>query len=595
MNAVQAEIFFTLKNELEEAGHGERGQIIDRASEFLSMSKATVYRRLDKVGWDSGRKTRSDRGEICVDKELALKAAGMLRTATRATGKQTLPLTTVREILKENGLGIENEKGEIIMPHATTISRAMERYGCHPEQVKKGSPSQSMRSLHPNHVWQLDASVCVIFYLPKGKVEVMDEAKYYKNKPENLKKAERARVIRWAITDHYSSAIFCRYTLGAEDSVSAISVLIEAMCARNDDDIFHGAPLILYSDKGTAFTSRMMQSFLKRLGIQHITHEPGNPRATGQVEQAHNIIETQFEGRLRFMAIADLETLNARLNDWLIAWNANQVHSRHKRTRNQMWLTITAEQLRVPESVEALKALVASPAVDRQVPGSLILDYTIKGLEQKRYNLRHIPGIYIGQKIGISVNPYEAPALDVIITAPDGEESIYTIKPFDTDRAGFDLSAPVIGQEFKAPADTATDKAIKSMDKNAYNATSLEEAKKARAKNTPAYQDIDIMADVSASRKPTYFKKSGTDLAVDGREREEAPMSLVQSARILKPLVENAGLEWGAEKMQYLSENYKDGVKERELDSIVEFFLSQEMGEEREFLKVVGGGHEYSE
>ena len=53
----------------------------------------------------------------------------------------------------------------------------------------------ALQSLHPNHVWLIDASLCVLYYLQaEGKrsgLQVMDADKFYKNKPKALERIER--------------------------------------------------------------------------------------------------------------------------------------------------------------------------------------------------------------------------------------------------------------------------------------------------------------------------------------------------------------------------------------------------------------------
>ena len=75
----------------------------------------------------------------------------------------------------------------------------------------------------------------------------------------------------------------------------------------------HGVPFILYTDKGCANTSGLFKNLLERLDVTFIPHATGNSRAKGQVENGNNIVETQFEGRLRFIKIESLEQLKPSL------------------------------------------------------------------------------------------------------------------------------------------------------------------------------------------------------------------------------------------------------------------------------------------
>lgn len=585
MNTSHIEYFVSLKQLLESASRGERTSLVGNAASFLGCSTATIYRRLEKVGWDPRRKVRSDCGRLCVDEELARLAGGMIKTATRANGKKTLPLTTTTDILKGNGMTV---------PSTSTMARGMRRFGCHPEQVKAGSPSRSLRSLYPNHVHEMDASVCVLFYLPKGKVELMDEKVFNKNKPKHLEKADRARLIRWVMTDHYSGMIFGRYTEGNEDSMAAISVMIDAWCKRDtaEGDIFHGVPEILYTDKGSPFISTLTRSFLARLRVTPIDHARGNARATGQAENAHNIVETQHEGRLRMIDVQTLEKLNADLNAWRIKWNATAIHKRHKKTRNAVWMRIKQDQLRIPESADALRAIVAHPPMEKIVQKDMILRYTPKGYGPQTYSLFGIEGIIVKGKIGVALNPFEAPSVDVIVKSPEGEERIYTLQPIQRDEAGFDVSAPVIGEEFRAPKDTIIDKAIKQMDKDAYGVDTLEEAEKAKRKNKRAYAGIDAMADVRAVTIPDYIPRRGSGVALNTHERELPPMNHVDAAIRIKGMLAAVGIAWTGDHMATLKELYPDTVPVDAIDGIAEDFIAAETMEETfdQPLRLVSGG-----
>ncbi len=577
MHPSQAEYLCGLKQRLEATPYRGRGRLINEAAALLSVSRSVVYARLEKIGWESGRKTRSDCGRLCVNEDLAVLAGGILKAATRANGKRIMSIHTVTEILDKNGLGCvaDAETGEVAMPSPATLSRAMTAYGCHPDQLKRGSPAISLRSPHPNWCWQMDASVCVIFYLPRGRVRIMEEAVYNKNKPKNLEKAERARVIRWVITDHHSGMVFCRYALGAEDAASALAVLIEAMCRReNETDIFHGVPFVLYTDKGAPFIADLTKGFCARLRIKLIDHARGNARATGQVESGQRIVERQFESRLRFMTVDSLEELNRRADEWRVTFNACAIHSRHRKPRALLWTSITPEQLRVPQSGEALRALVASPAVERTVSGRLSITYAIKGWGQQTYNLHGIEGVNIGDKVSVSVNPYEAPAVDVAVRDMDGGERIYMLAPIKRDKAGFDVDAPVVGEDFARHRDTATDKAIKRMEREAFAAATPEEAEKARRAGRPAYAGVNIMADIEARRVPLFFPVRGGALDLDAPQRETQPLTIAEAGMRLKRRMATAGLPWEEKHMEHLIRSYPGGhVPVEDVEALAAAFI----------------------
>ncbi|MCF4623547.1 DDE-type integrase/transposase/recombinase, partial [Acinetobacter baumannii] len=293
---------------LQAAGHGQKGEIIATACKYLDVSRPQLYRDLETVGFKSERKQRSDKGKTVVPTEVAEMIGGMVHVATRANGKKTLPITTALDMLVADGKAPKVS--------AATVARVMKQNMCHPKQLATPSAHTQQKSLHPNHVWQVDASVCVLFYLPKGGMQVMDEKKFYKNKPANVKKIENDRVIRYVMTDHYSGSIYVEYVYGSESSENLIEIFLNAIQKRSAQEPMHGVPNILYTDKGCANTSGLFRNLLERLDVTFIPHATGNSQAKGQVENAQNIVETQFEGRLRFMQINNIQELNAQATAW---------------------------------------------------------------------------------------------------------------------------------------------------------------------------------------------------------------------------------------------------------------------------------------
>ncbi|MDE8731409.1 hypothetical protein PZH39_17215, partial [Desulfovibrio desulfuricans] len=98
--------------------------------------------------------------------------------------------------------------------------------------------------------------------------------------------------------------------------------------------------------------------FVDQLDIKPLQHAAGNARATGGVEVSQNIVETQFEGRLRFMAVPSVADLQAKADAWRAHYNATQILRRAGNTRNALWATITSEQLRTV-SREVMEAIAS--------------------------------------------------------------------------------------------------------------------------------------------------------------------------------------------------------------------------------------------
>lgn len=563
-------------NKLQNAGHGQKGKIVATACEHLNVSRPQLYRDLETVGFTSGRKQRSDKGKSVVSVDVAEKIGGMVHVATRANGKKTLPVTTALEILVADGKAPKVS--------AATIARVMKNNMCHPKQLATPTAHTQQKSLHPNHVWQVDASVCVLFYLPRTGLQVMDEKKFYKNKPANVKKIENDRVIRYVITDHFSGSIYVEYVYGSESAENLTEIFLNCIQKRTAQEPLHGVPLILYTDKGCANTSGLFKNLLERLDVTFIPHSTGNSRAKGQVENGNNIVETQFEGRLRFIKIESLEQLNATAAKWRMMWNETKTHSRTGRTRNAVWQTISTQQLRIAPPLELCKELLTTTAVERVVSGNLTISYAIKGYGSHDYDVRHIEGVYVKAKLKVVVNPYRAPCVDVLVINQHGEEIAYTCEPMQTDWVGFSVDATVIGETPAAMPQSKIDAKRKSILKNAYNADTLEQVDKAIAKKHTAYEgSLNAMADVESTEVPTYIQRAGEQITTPQQRRISAPVSIFEAASELRGLL---GELYTAETYKLLQKRYPDGeVPADDIRVIVNEIKNQN---KRPTLKVVG-------
>ena len=128
----------------------------------------------------------------------------------------------------------------------------------------------SLRSLHPNHVWQIDASRCVLFYLPRASkgdsgLRIMDHTDFYKNKPANVIKVINESLWRYVVTDHTSGWNYSTYVTGGENATNLVDVLIDAMHRREGEAMF-GVPLMVMLDPGSANTSAIFKTCARRCG-----------------------------------------------------------------------------------------------------------------------------------------------------------------------------------------------------------------------------------------------------------------------------------------------------------------------------------------
>jgi hypothetical protein len=543
--------------------HGEKSRLIEQAAQTFGLSPQNVYRRLRAAGWRSGRKLREDKADSRLSLDDARQIAGILDESTRrGNGKRLLGVADAMAIAQAN---------QMIAPAGVspaTALRVLRLNGLHPEQLKRPSPHMPLASLHPNHVWQFDVSVCVLFYLDDGTLGTIDEKKFYKNKPDNLARIEKKRVLRYLITDHYSGALYVEYFLAAgENQETLFNFLMNAFFKRgHEQDPFHGVPRRLVWDAGSANQSYLIRNLLDQLDVAHYAHTPGNPRAKGQVEVHHNIVERKFEGRLPMMRITSLAQLNHHAHIWMREFNANFKHSRHGNSRYGLWQTIRREHLRVPRSREVCEQLLHTKPETRKVQGSLVVSYRIKGFETLDYSVVDVPGVRVGDAVEICVNPYRAPNIDVLLRDADGRITHIECEPLQKNAAGFRVDAPVIGQEFRAAPDTATEREKKNLVKLAYGAGTLKEAEAKRDAREPAFGGLDTTSYLEAQTRAHYMRRPGVDLDLPDRSRPEP--TVLTHVQACKRLLILFGDAWSAEMADRVRAEFPEGVPEIEMDAL---------------------------
>jgi transposase InsO family protein len=555
--------------------NGDRGRIVARLAETLNRSLNTTYQYLKKYGgWESGKKPRKGKGETCVPEALCRKIAGLVICGDRANGKRPMCIKDAVKRWEANGEGIADpETGEVTMPSVETISRAMRRYGCHPDQLRVASPSVRMRTEYPNRLWQADASVCVLYRIRgTGNIGLMKEESYNEKKPENLIKIRNTRIVRYIVVDHCSGNFYLRYEQAAgEDAKGFLDTLIDAITDRGPQDVMHGVPEILYTDPGPGPASSLVTGFCGQMGITPAQHVPGRARATGSVEKCQDIVECKFESRLRFLEVPDVAQLQALADRWRRYFCATAIHSRTKKTRNDVWLSIPAEKLRTVEA-DVMHSIATWGEVRCQVKD----DFTISADTRthygvRRYDLRELGyhGLQVRDSVSVRLNPYKAPSIIAVIEKADGEKLSFEVPPMQFDGAGFDLGAPAFGEGFKAMPKTRAEKTLEAIKKEAYGVQSVEEADKMRRAGKPAYAGIDIMADVKEA--PVYLKKAGTPLQVEEQKADVPPMKRLSFALMMRRDHPDVWRDDNTDECaEWLRTRYPDTVPGNEIEAVIE-------------------------
>lgn len=582
-NAARTAALLEIKRQADAAGHGGKERIYDQACQQYGWSKPTLKRWLSALALAPTRKRRSDAGAIALTHEHAQLISAALLEGFRANDKKTATLPGVLEKLRANlpmlASTTDPDTGETRHLSASAVSRGLRHYQLHPEQLRRAAPAQQLRSDHPNEVWQIDASISVLFYVPEGDaLQHMSAAEFNKNKPANFERIRRQRLTRYVITDHFSGAIFVHYVAGGESTVNMAEAFLRCIEKRPDQQMY-GVPQHLMMDPGSAGTAGAFGNLLRRLQVQPIVNQPGNPRAKGQVENAHNLVELDFESGFKLTHVPSLEWINTQAQRWMRYYNSVRIHSRHGATRWAKWLEILPAQLRVVDSQLARALLTHEPASPKV---SQFLQVRFAG---RVWCVKDVPGVLVGEKLPITYNPFNPATAYVLLRDADGHEQLLEVPEVLEGKGGFAQDAAHIAQEYKRPADTQADTNRKALERLVMGADTDEAAATQRkAKAVPfggqidPFKHLDNVPQVAVlPRHSTALEPAVTTAVTAGPERI---LSVFEAAQALRT---QHGVDMSREKFTQIGTWYPQGVPEAELPNLAHRLSV------RATLRVVGG------
>ncbi|EJI0325981.1 DDE-type integrase/transposase/recombinase [Salmonella enterica] len=586
MNAALNQRLMHYADAARHAGHGRKEAIYKTACEELRMSRATLLKKLKAFQPAAQRKQRADAGCSALTREEALVISGTWLESRRNNDKRLYSLESVVKALRTNGMIMagrtDEETGEFFPLSIDAISRALRSYRLHYDQLQNPAPSLELASKHPNHVWQIDASICVLYYLknPGKKVKgdtglrVMDRDTFYKNKPKNLDRIVNDRVWSFELIDHTTNWIYVEYRFGGESAENFLSVMINAMQERGGADVLHGVPSILYTDPGSALVSASMLNMCRALGIRCLQHKARNARATGAVEKSRDIIECDFEAGLRFCRVETVEELNRYVRLWRMSYNRNHIHSRYGMSRTESWLRITPEQLIKAPPVDICRELAVAAPEKRTVTSKLRVSF--RGQE---FSVESVPGACVGDKLQITRNPWHENEARVIVTDEDGFEQYLPVYAVEKDEWGYAVNAPVIGERYgQVPATDAQHNRNEAEQRLYGTGNEVETAAARKAGAIPfggrfnPYKEIED----AQCNSPVYLPRKGSETQprVRVHQTEAAPLSHVKAAMALQTKLKAQGGKWNPGWYQYLVDHYPDGIPEHQLDIIMQELLT---------------------
>lgn len=575
----------------QQAGHGRRDAVYAAACAELGVSRATLHRALNQVALKPVRKQRADAGHTALARKEAALISALLMDSLRKNNKRLMSVGQAVDVLRRNGEvraeSIDPTTGQVLPLSVSAVTRALRAYRLHPDQLLRPAPAGELKSLHPNHVWQIDASLCVLYYLRSDQaagqgLQVMEHKRFYKNKPANLARVQADRVWRYVITDHCSGAIWLTYVMGAESAANISESFIAAIQPSGDERMpVHGVPRIVMMDMGSANTSAIFLNLLRRLGVEPKPHAPENARATGQVEKAQDIVERHFESGLRLKPVADLAALNERARQWMRHFNGTAVHSRTRETRYAKWQTIRQEELRLAPPVEMCRLLLTHAPEQRKVTDELRIEFGGGG---RQWCVRGVPGVMVGERVMVTYNPWRSDEVYIVDTDPAGHEVLHAAPLVAHDAHGFAETANVIGEDYRRPPRTVADDHRDEVELLATDSATLAEAAAKRKARVPSFGGrIDPTKGLDEATAGTaYMPRRGTELDITARI-SAAPEKVLRGFDLFSALVDS-GVELTPERHALLAAWHPDGVPETQIDALARRLTT------RPTLRVVAGG-----
>lgn len=586
----------SLGQRLDAAERGEATTLVAQAAKFLDWSPATVYRQLKcAVGWSAvkangqARKPRADKGSTSVCPQALTLLGSTQREVVRENGKQTLHTPAARGMLEQNGytFGVSNSQLNSLMRDR--------RLNVPAQQVAR--PVQALRAPHPNHTHEVDPSLCLVYYL-RGKQYIIRDDQLYKNKLDKLAEV-KFKCWRYVLYDKASGTLIPWYCEAAGETQHNLFEFLLFAWGQQTGRLFHGVPKFLLWDKGSANQAAAVKNALVSLGVTDLTHQAGNARAKGGVENGNNLVETQFESRLRFEPVNDVAALNAAAFAWANAYNANLIPGQDTRLRRQglaaptprydLWqlISASASELRVLPAPEVCRAMMAAKAEDRKVKPDLSITFKHPQAERTAvYMLRGLPGINVGDTVQARALVYGDCAVQVQVPRYDGAMLTYQVEPErDYDAFGQHMNAAEIGLEYKRTAKTDAEHVATAMDALAFPGLNADEVRAARQKRTTPFEGKLVshgyLKDVV---QPHYLQRPGTPIATPAHLTPQ--VELLDATAAMLRIVADIGRYLSAEEHAFLSARYADGVPKDQVAALVAQFTGASAPEP---IRAVGG------
>ncbi|HUF02829.1 MAG TPA: hypothetical protein VMM38_01495 [Aridibacter sp.] len=253
---------------------------VERLAEHFGISKSRIYEITRDIR--PKRKRRRDAGIKTAD---LMEHKGLKLAASWVVTHHIDPAEALRTA---------EERGYEIPVELTTFQRYMREKGLNRKNRRMNKKTyRRFEAKAPGDVFQFDISGSKQrwFDTKTRRIVQVSELEVSKNHPNEKK--TRTRVWRFVLTDDHSRMRFIRFvTCDKPNSSHVLGFLLEAYQEL-------GVPKILYTDNDAVIkfgrnqrASQILDKALEETGgYKLLQHLPGNSRATGKVEVAHQHVE----------------------------------------------------------------------------------------------------------------------------------------------------------------------------------------------------------------------------------------------------------------------------------------------------------------
>lgn len=224
------DILINAAHECASAAHGERGAVVERAARVLNLSPqrthALVAKTARSLGLSAPRKKRADAGDSAIS-AADLDAIAGARWKDMRHGKHMITLEDTINMLYQAG----HISARLSASH---VARLLRQRGLDLDSLTAPAAHTSLATSHINAVWQVDASVCVLYRAPGGELRLIEEGGvHYKNKPQNLVRVIDKLLTRFVAVEHASGCIAARFYVGGETTENLLDFLMWAFTQRH--------------------------------------------------------------------------------------------------------------------------------------------------------------------------------------------------------------------------------------------------------------------------------------------------------------------------------------------------------------------------